>query len=303
MPSLTGELTAFSTLSGTIRVFDGDLSKTQFERIWDQIVDRIDSAEIPPITVIDDHLDSLSKRPVENRVINKALSRVYEVYPSDYISGEPYTYSHIYDGGNAPIALLQIYFGPKIVEDGGGTSFEQITELPSVFHHLTNGRTFEEESNGGWVLTDIDTKVYRLNISQQDSIGLYAGMVEMDDKGGRLSYCRYYSSYNYEMLVGPWVSSLDEYDPNSLPTEGAEVIDLGDLYKTINLTSSIGVTLDNLAPLIGENEYKVGDENNATEAPCRQWGIKYRCDPNLYVIQAVGLTSSQRQALIALLDD
>ena len=298
MSRLTGALTAFGTLSGTIRVFNGDLSKTQFEHIWDQIVERIDSAEIPPITIIDDHLDAGSSRPVANKVINKALSRVYDVYPSDYISGEPYTYSHIYDGGNAPIASLQIYFGPK-----GESSFTQITELPSVFHHLTNGRTFPEESDGGWVLTNIDTKVYRLNISPQDSTGLYAGMLEIDDKGGRLSYCRHYSSYNYETLVGPWVSSLDEYDPESLPTEGAEVIDLGDLYKTVNLTSSIGVTLENLAPLVGENEYKVGDENNATEAPCRQWGIRYRCDPNLYVIQATGLTSSQRQALIALLDD
>lgn len=44
---------------------------------------------------------------------------------------------------------------------------------------------------------------------------------------GMLSVKPYYSSYNGQTLVGPWVSSHDEYVEGTTPTTGAEVVDLG----------------------------------------------------------------------------
>lgn len=296
------ELSNYTTLSGSIRVFDGSLSKTQFEEIWDQVEERLNSDVIPEISVVDTELDPTSTNPVENRAIVASLNRVYGVFPMDYISGTPYEYSHIYDGGDAPLAMLRIDFGPNPVEIDEVNTFSQISSLPSVIHHLPNG-TFIDEDDEGAIGTEYDTEVYRLSVSDADSNGLYAGYVEIDSKKRRLYYCRHYSDYSGEALIGPWVSSMDEYDESGTPTIGAEVIDLGSFEKYVDLTENIGVTMEKLSTVVGENEYMVGDTDNENESVCRSWGIQYRCDPNLYVIQATGLTSSQRQALIDLLDD
>lgn len=296
------ELSNYTTLSGSIRVFDGSLSKTQFEEIWDQVEERLNSDVVPEFSVVDTELDPMSTNPVENRAIVASLNRVYGVFPTRYISGTPYEYSHIYDGGDAPLAQLTINFGPNPVEIDGVNTFSQISSLPSVIHHLPSG-TFIDETDNGVVLTDYDTEVYRLSVSDADSSGLYAGFIEIDSKKRRLYYCRHYSGYSGEALVGPWVSSMDEYSESGTPTIGAEVIDLGSFEKYVDLTDNIGATMDQLSTVVGENEYMVGDADNEGESVCRSWGIQYRCDPNLYVIQATGLTSSQRQALIDLLDD
>lgn len=46
----------------------------------------------------------------------------------------------------------------------------------------------------------------------------------------------YYASYNGEELVGPWLSSMDEYAPGTTPTLGAEVIDQGATPRQYQLT-------------------------------------------------------------------
>lgn len=298
MPTLSN----YTTLRGSIRIFDGSVSKTQFEEIWDRVEERLNSDVVPRFSVVDTELDPMSSNPVENKAIVTSLNRVYGIFPTRYISGTPYEYSHIYDGGDAPLAELHIDFGPNPVEIDGVNTFSQISSLPSVIHHLPDG-TFIDETDGGTVLTDYDTEVYRLGVSDSDSSGLYAGRLVIDSKKRTLYYCRHYSSYSGEVLIGPWVSSMDEYSESGTPTIGAEVIDLGSFEKYVDLTDNIGVTMEKLSTVVGENEYMVGDADNENESVCRSWGIQYRCDPNLYVIQATGLTSSQRQALIALLDD
>ncbi len=297
------ELSNYTTLRGSIRVFDGSLSKTQFEEIWDRVEERLNSDVVPEFSVVDSELDPMSSNPVENRAIVASLNRVYGIFPARYISGTPYEYSHIYDGGDAPLAKLRIDFGPNPVDIDGVNTFSQISSLPSVIHHLPDGAFIDETSDGGTVVSDYDTEVYRLSVSEADSNGLYAGSIEIDSKKRRLYYCRYYSSYSGETLIGPWVSSMDEYSESGTPTIGAEVIDLGSFEKYVDLTDNIGATMEQLSTVVGENEYMVGDADNENESVCRSWGITYRCDPNLYVIQATGLTASQRQALIDLLDD
>lgn len=296
------ELSNYTTLSGSIRVFDGSLSKTQFEEIWDRVEERLTSDVVPEFSVVDTELDPMSTNPVENRAIVASLNRVYGVFPIRYISGTPYEYSRIYDGGDAPLAELSINFGPNSVEIDGVNTFSQISSLPSVIHHLPDG-TFIDETDNGIIGTNYDTEVYRFSVSDADSNDLYAGRLVIDSKKRRLYYCRHYSDYSGEALIGPWVSSMDEYSESGTPTIGAEVIDLGSFEKYVDLTDNIGATMENLSTVVGENEYMVGDANNEGESVCRSWGIQYRCDPNLYVIQATGLTSSQRQALIDLLND
>lgn len=296
------KLSNYTRLRGTIRVFDASLSKTQVEQMWEKMEEYINSDLVPEFSVVDSELDPTSSNPVENRAIVASLNRVYGIFPTRYISGTPYEYSHIYDGGDAPLAQLTINFGPNPVEIDGVNTFSQISSLPSVIHHLPSG-TFIDETDNGIIPTNYDTETYRLSVSDVDSNGLYAGSLVIDSKKRRLYYCRHYSDYSGEALIGPWVSSMDEYSESGTPTIGAEVIDLGSFEKYVDLTDNIGATMDQLSTVIGENEYMVGDADNENESVCRSWEIQYRCDPNLYVIQATGLTSSQRQALIDLLDD
>ena len=55
------------------------------------------------------------------------------------------------------------------------------------------------------------------------------GKVELNPNTGNYVYkpYKYYSSYNGEQLVGPWVSSENVYEERTTPTVGAAVIDLG----------------------------------------------------------------------------
>lgn len=64
---------------------------------------------------------------------------------------------------------------------------------------------------------------------------VYAGTLTIFRNGsGRLAARPCYASYNGEALVGPWLSSLDAYEPGKTPTIGAQVVDLGG-EETISL--------------------------------------------------------------------
>lgn len=69
--------------------------------------------------------------------------------------------------------------------------------------------------------------VYHVN--WENSAGtIYGGWLFFEPSPyGMLSVKPYYSSYNGQYLVGPWVSSHDEYVAGTTPTTGAEVVDLG----------------------------------------------------------------------------
>ena len=276
------ELSDFPTLQGEIRVFDGSLSKTQFEEIWDKIEERIDSDLVPDFSIVDDGLNINSRHPVENQAITEAISRLYTVFPTHTVSGTSGHYAGsgvtLYDGANGiPLSSFSIEFGPIVSESG----FEEISELPSIEHSYGSGGTQAGE-------------MFNYTFDPLDKIGLYAGRLTET----RLYYYKYYESYNGEDLVGPWASSEDEYEEGSTPTIGASVIDYGTVSKTLPLGSDLA---RQLATKYGENSYNVGDDNSGT--PCRGFSITYRSDPDLYVVQAVGLTEEQKSALIALLDD
>lgn len=67
-----------------------------------------------------------------------------------------------------------------------------------------------------------------------DAGTVYGGSYEA--VSGELKTRPYIASYNGETLVGPWMSSMDEYAAGTSPTTGAEVVDLGGAETTYQLT-------------------------------------------------------------------
>lgn len=63
---------------------------------------------------------------------------------------------------------------------------------------------------------------------------VYAGFV--DPITGEVKERPQYPSYNGEVLVGPWLSSMDEYAVGVTPTTGAQVVDLGVALATASIT-------------------------------------------------------------------
>lgn len=295
MPSLTAELAGIDdTLIGELSVYNGSLSKTQFEKIWDKIEERINSDLMPEFAVVDDDLDRNSKNPVRNEAIATAIDKVYRIFPTVKVerTGSSSTPIDIWDGGvDLPLDNVVIAFGP--VQSGSGDPsssnvrpFNLITSLPTIDHlYIENHTTIHDR--------------FTFTFSGEDSIELYAGQINF--KTGKLWPCRYYSSYADEVLVGPWVSSMDIYSEGSTPTTGAAVIDLGDYTESrIVLTERY---LKELSTCRGTNRYSLDLPTEENPTPWRDWSVTYRADPDLYVVQAVGLTTEQKQALIDLLDD
>ena len=84
---------------------------------------------------------------------------------------------------------------------------------------------------------------------------VYAGSADIVT--GDIKAAPYYASYNGETLVGPWVSSMDEYDPEGTPTTGAQVVDLGGTMTDYHITGQDIITL------VGDN-YIWSDSGNVT---------------------------------------
>lgn len=77
--------------------------------------------------------------------------------------------------------------------------------------------------------------------SSDQFIQVYAGYVNANT---RELYLRpVYKEYAGEELVGPWMSSLDPYDEDTTPTEGAFVIDFGGELESFEITPFMLQTL------------------------------------------------------------
>ena len=77
--------------------------------------------------------------------------------------------------------------------------------------------------------------------TNQEYVQVYAGYVNANT---RELYLRpVYNEYAGEELVGPWMSSLDEYSEDATPTEGAFVIDFGGELTSYEITPFMLQTL------------------------------------------------------------
>jgi hypothetical protein len=74
---------------------------------------------------------------------------------------------------------------------------------------------------------------------------VYGGSYEA--VSGELKTRPYIASYNGETIVGPWISSHDEYVEGATPTTGAQVVDLGGSETSYQLTAQ------EVQMLLGEN--------------------------------------------------
>lgn len=79
----------------------------------------------------------------------------------------------------------------------------------------------------------------------------------VDVVSGALKARPYIASYTGETLVGPWVSSMDAYTPGGTPTVGAQVVDMGGVETSYQLTPQT------VSVLIGQN-YVWSDTGDVT---------------------------------------
>ena len=296
MPTLTGTLSgADDTLSGELSVYTGSLSKTQFEQIWDQIEDRLNSDLVPGFTVIDDALSFESTNAVENRVITKALDDVYRLFPTTtlvgttaMVGGSVKNQITIYDGANdVPLDNLVIEIPPWKNNDG---TFKILDDTPII------GVTYYDENDN---LISGQTEMY--SFSQLSNPNLRAGRI--DFKAGILYIYAYYPDYTGENeIIGPWASSLAEYDSEIDPPINSQVIDLGRIEREYELGEWCKNVLNSLGTKSGKCIYSISVLGRTLTIDDK-FSITYRADPKAYVDMATGLTADQRQALIDLLDD
>lgn len=292
MYKLNGALSDYNALTGTLNVFSGDLSRTQFEQIWDKIVERIDSSADPLVVVVDDSLNDKSKHPVENRVITKAIDNLYNVFPTEEFNGDSNNKTFIIEDGadGIPLDNLFIEIGPNQngTDDPSPTNVRLFKKLEVTFDLLHEWKNAEGGTETSDIMCEFDPNGYN---------NIYAGQV--DFKEGIIRSYTFYKSYDGELLTGPWLSSHDVYSEGGTPTIGAQVIDFGSIDRVIDISLDAykDFSMKN-ATVKGWNKYTfISDE------PFRSFKISCRADPKAYVDMATGLTEAQRRALIDLLDE
>lgn len=79
----------------------------------------------------------------------------------------------------------------------------------------------------------------------------------IDPVTGEIKRRPVYNPYNGETIIGPWVSSLDEYAPGATPTIGAQVVDLGGAETTSQTTPIIISVLNGINNVWSSNNETV----------------------------------------------
>lgn len=289
MPRLEAELAAYDgILEGELQVFSGNLSKTQFEEIWDRIEERINSDLMPEYAIIDNALDFESTNPVENRVITAALDNLYRLFPTVTVSGDSTNNTITIEDGADGIPLDNLMFEIPPQQNGSGTpspnnprTFNNINDIASI------SCTIYDENNHR-----INGYSYPLSLDRND---IYAGRIDL--KLGKLYKYAYYPNYDDEEvgIIGPWASSQAVYEEGTDPPVGSQVIDFGNIDEEIELGEAATSMLKNLGTRRNKLVYDIFGTGD--------FSLSYRADPKAYTDLAVGLTTTQKTALIALLDD
>ena len=75
------------------------------------------------------------------------------------------------------------------------------------------------------LLSNPSTTTIPFTDGQGQSVEVFGGSVDVVN--GVVTPCPYYASYNGEELTGEWISDRDVYAPNTTPTIGAQVVNIG----------------------------------------------------------------------------
>lgn len=102
---------------------------------------------------------------------------------------------------------------------------ESTEAYPDPFHEASEGRPLFSYTGATLTMMHLGISVVReINYPAM----VYGGGLKLLRSGvAELTAYPAYESYNGETLVGPWLSSLDEYQEGATPTMGAQVVDLG----------------------------------------------------------------------------
>lgn len=142
-----------------------------------------------------------------------------------------------------------------------GVTFNNLVLKPMIRLSTVSDATFAPYSNicliSGWteeVVTVTDnlqnpTVTHTTTIpfvdGQGQSVKVYGGSVDVIN--GVVTPCPYYASYNGEQLTGEWISDRDVYSPNTTPTTGAQVVNIG------ATGTPLGVQPTSIKSIDGEN--------------------------------------------------
>ena len=94
------------------------------------------------------------------------------------------------------------------------------------------GTTYNNDISINYPSTDTEYHAYSgttttipFTDGQGQSVEVFGGSVDVIN--GVVTPCPYYASYNGEQLTGEWMSDRDVYSPNTTPTIGAQVVNIG----------------------------------------------------------------------------
>lgn len=146
-------------------------------------------------------------------------------------------------GANASYLILWVstatYYSQSIattqIEEGStATSFAPYSNICPISGHTEGNVTVADDVDNPTV-----THTYTIPFldAQGNPIDVFGGELDVVNGGG--SAYKEYDSYNGETLTGPWISDRDVYVPNTSPTIGAQVVDMGDTSTFTSQPTSI----------------------------------------------------------------
>lgn len=188
-----------------------------------------------------------------------SVSEACTISVFSYAGGQPTEIKKVYNSASTSFTLESTSdIGFQFYKSGG---FTNITNVKCQLEIGSTATTFAPYSNicpiSGWteeVVTVTDnlqnpTVTHTTTIpfvdGQGQSVKVYGGSVDVIN--GVVTPCPYYASYNGEQLTGEWISDRDVYSPNTTPTTGAQVVNIG------ATGTPLGVQPTSIKSIDGEN--------------------------------------------------
>lgn len=174
---------------------------------------------------------------------------------SDYIAVKPNTAYHMAHGvGNSSLCGGAYYTADKTfityINSAGlkdaDFSFTTSNNVEYIRLNVTTANLNTAQIELGTTATEYEPyagTTYPITWSEAGKV--FGGTLDVTN--GKLKARPYYASYNGETLIGPWISSMDVYAPNTPPTTGAQVVDLGGVETEIDISPT------QITSLLGNN--------------------------------------------------
>ena len=124
-----------------------------------------------------------------------------------------------------------------------GQTVNNLTFYPMICASTETDTSFEPYTNICPISGLDEVNVYVSPTTSEQDATVYTNDLDgtryggtLDVTSGVLKVCPYYASYNGETLTGEWISDRDVYSPNTSPSIGAQVVNIGGALTTVQLT-------------------------------------------------------------------